>query len=122
MPDMFQQMIGNGFDNINVVPKLANNLLQWNLKGFAVELGRFLINTTLGIGGLFDIAKQEFGLEKTQVDFGQTLGKWGVGPGPYLIVPVPGAAHRARRHRLRRGRRHGSADATSCPSSGTGSR
>jgi phospholipid-binding lipoprotein MlaA len=87
MPDLFQQMIGHGFDNINVVPKLANNILQWNLKGFGVELGRFLINSTLGIGGLFDIAKQEFGLQKTKVDFGQTLGKWGVGPGPFLILP-----------------------------------
>ncbi len=88
MPDLFQQMIGNGFDNINVVPKLVNNLLQWNLKGFGVELGRFVINSTLGIGGLFDIAKQEFGLDKTYVDFGQTLGRWGVKPGPYVIVPL----------------------------------
>jgi phospholipid-binding lipoprotein MlaA len=87
MPDMFQQMIGRGFDNIRVVPKLVNNILQWNWKGFSVELGRFLINSSLGIGGLFDIARQEFGLEKTRVDFGQTLGKWGVKPGPFVIVP-----------------------------------
>lgn len=88
MPDLFQQLIGNAFQNINVVPKLANNVLQWNWKGFGTELGRFLINSTLGIGGLFDIAKQEFGLEKTMADFGQTLGKWGLGPGPYVIVPL----------------------------------
>ena len=87
MPDRLQQMIGAGFDNINVVPKLANNLFQLNFAGFGTELGRFLINSTLGIGGLFDIAKQEFGLDKTKVDFGQTLGKWGVGPGPFLILP-----------------------------------
>ena len=87
MPDLFQQMIARGFDNINLVPKLANNLLQWNLKGLGTEVGRFLINSTLGIGGLFDIAKQEFGLQKTKVDFGQTLGKWGIGPGPYVVVP-----------------------------------
>ena len=87
MPNLFQQMIGRGFDNILVVPKLVNNLLQWNWKGFSVELGRFLINSTLGIGGLFDIARQEFGLDRTKADFGQTLGKWGVGPGPYLILP-----------------------------------
>ncbi len=87
MPDLFQQMIGRGFDNIRVVPKLVNNLLQGNWKGFTVELGRFLINSTLGIGGLFDIARQEFGLEKTKVDFGQTLGKWGIKSGPFLIVP-----------------------------------
>jgi phospholipid-binding lipoprotein MlaA len=87
MPDMFQQMIGHGFENIRVVPKLVNNVLQWNWKGFAVELGRFVINSTLGIGGLFDIARQEFGLENTKADFGQTLGKWGVKPGPFLILP-----------------------------------
>jgi phospholipid-binding lipoprotein MlaA len=87
MPDLFQQMISHGFDNINLVPKLANNLLQWNWKGFGIELSRFLINSTLGIGGLFDIAKTEFGLQKTKVDFGQTLGKWGLGPGPFLVLP-----------------------------------
>ena len=87
MPNLFQQMIGRGFDNILVVPKLVNNLLQLNWRGFSVELGRFLINSTLGIGGLFDIAGQEFGLSRTKADFGQTLGKWGVGPGPYLILP-----------------------------------
>ena len=87
MPDELQRMIGNAFDNINPVPKWANNLLQRNYKGFFTEVGRFLINSTLGIGGLWDIAKQEFGLQKTNVDFGQTLGKWGVGPGPFLILP-----------------------------------
>jgi phospholipid-binding lipoprotein MlaA len=87
MPDRVQQMIGNGFDNIKPVPRWVNNLLQLNFKGFAIEMGRFLINSTFGIGGLFDIAKQEFGLEKTKVDFGQTLGKWGVEPGPFLILP-----------------------------------
>jgi phospholipid-binding lipoprotein MlaA len=88
VPDVVQQMIGHGFDNIRVVPKLVNNVLQGNWKGFAMELGRFVINSTLGIGGLFDIAKQEFGLERTQVDFGQTLGKWGVKPGPFLVLPL----------------------------------
>ncbi|HXJ84104.1 MAG TPA: VacJ family lipoprotein [Candidatus Methylomirabilis sp.] len=87
MPDLFQQMIGRGFDNIQVIPKLVNNILQWNWKGFFVELGRFAINSTLGIAGLFDIARQEFGLEKTKVDFGQTLGKWGFKPGPFLVLP-----------------------------------
>lgn len=87
MPDELQRMIGNAFDNINPVPKWVNNLLQRNYKGFATEMGRFLINSTFGIGGLWDIAKQEFGLQKTNVDFGQTLGKWGMGPGPFLVLP-----------------------------------
>ncbi len=87
MPDEIQRMISNAFDNINPVPKWVNNLLQRNFKGFFTEIGRFLINSTLGIGGLWDIARQEFGLQKTKVDFGQTLGKWGLGPGPFLILP-----------------------------------
>jgi phospholipid-binding lipoprotein MlaA len=51
-------------------------------------MGRFLINSTLGIGGLFDVARQEMGLERQKADFGQTLGIWGVGPGPYLVLPL----------------------------------
>ena len=87
MPDRLQQMIDSGFDNLLVVPRVVNNLLQWRPKGAGAELGRFLINSTFGIGGLFDIAKQEFGLQKTRVDFGQTLGIWGVSPGPFLVLP-----------------------------------
>ena len=88
MPDRLQQMIDSGFDNLLVVQRIVNNLLQWRPKGAGAEVGRFLINSTLGIGGLFDIAKQEFGLQKTRVDFGQTLGIWGVRPGPFLILPL----------------------------------
>jgi len=87
IPDMFQQMIDNGFSNIKFAQYFVNNLLQGRLIGASTELGRFLINSTLGIGGLFDIAKQEFNLQKTRVDFGQTLGVWGSGPGPYLVLP-----------------------------------
>jgi phospholipid-binding lipoprotein MlaA len=88
MPDRMQQMIDSGFDNLLVVQRVVNNVLQWRPKGAGAELGRFLINSTLGIGGLFDIAKQEFGLQKTKADFGQTLGIWGVGPGPFLVLPL----------------------------------
>lgn len=88
MPDLFQQMIENGFSNIKVVQYVVNNLLQGRLVGASTELGRFLINSTLGIGGLFDIAKQEFNLQKTKTDFGQTLGVWGAGPGPFLVLPL----------------------------------
>ena len=88
MPDRIQQMIDSGFDNLLVVPRVVNNMLQWRPAGAGIELSRFLINSTLGIGGLFDIAKQEFGLQKTRADFGQTLGIWGLGPGPFLILPL----------------------------------
>ena len=88
MPDRLQQMIDSGFDNLLVVQRVVNNLLQARPVGASAELGRFLINSTVGIGGLFDIAKQEFGLQKTRADFGQTLGIWGIGPGPFLVLPL----------------------------------
>jgi len=88
MPDRLQQMIDSGFDNLLVVQRVVNNLLQWRPVGAGAEVGRFLINSTLGIGGLFDIAKQEFGLPRTRADFGQTLGIWGIGPGPFLVLPL----------------------------------
>jgi len=86
VPEPFQLMIANGFDNISFVPRMINSLLQLKVGGASRELSRFLINSTLGIGGLFDAAKY-WGIEKSREDFGQTLGVWGVSPGPYLIVP-----------------------------------
>lgn len=86
-PDIVQQMIDNAFTNLNMPSRFVNKVLQWRLKDAAVEMGRFLINSTLGVAGLFDVAKQEFKLQPQKADFGQTLGKWGVGPGPYLVLP-----------------------------------
>jgi phospholipid-binding lipoprotein MlaA len=86
VPEPFQVMIANGFDNISFVPRMVNSLLQGKWGGASRELSRFLINSTAGIGGLFDAAKY-WGIEKSREDFGQTLGFWGVSPGPYLIVP-----------------------------------
>jgi len=86
-PDIVQQMIDNAFTNLNMPSRFVNKVLQWKLKDAAVEMSRFLINSTLGIGGLFDVAKQEFKLQPQKADFGQTLGKWGTGPGPYLVLP-----------------------------------
>jgi len=88
MPDRLQNMISNGFDNIRFVPRLVNSLLQAKWNGAGREFGRFLINSTVGIGGLFDMAKQEFGIDKSREDFGQTLGVWGAGAGPYLVLPL----------------------------------
>jgi phospholipid-binding lipoprotein MlaA len=86
MPDRVQVMISNGFDNISFVPRMMNSIFQGKLDGAAREFGRFLFNSTIGVGGLFDVAKME-GIEKSREDFGQTLGFYGVGAGPYLIVP-----------------------------------
>ena len=87
MPEPFQVMISNGFDNINVVPRVINNLLQGKWEGAGREFARFLINSTAGIGGLFDPAKDYWGIQKSREDFGQTLGVWGSGPGPFLVLP-----------------------------------
>jgi phospholipid-binding lipoprotein MlaA len=88
MPDMFQTMIDNAFTNLRMPARFVNKVLQWKLLDASKEMGRFLINSTLGIGGLFDVARQEMGLERQKADFGQTLGIWGVGPGPYLVLPL----------------------------------
>jgi len=87
VPDRVQVMISNGFDNIQFVPRMMNSAFQGKLDGTMREFGRFLFNSTIGIGGLFDVAKIE-GIEKSREDFGQTLGFYGVGPGPYIIVPL----------------------------------
>jgi phospholipid-binding lipoprotein MlaA len=86
VPDRVQVMISNGFDNIAFVPRMMNSLFQGKFDGAVREFGRFVFNSTIGIGGLFDVAKME-GIEKSREDFGQTLGFYGVGPGPYVIVP-----------------------------------
>jgi phospholipid-binding lipoprotein MlaA len=88
VPEPWQVLISNGFDNINFVPRLVNSLLQGKWSGAGRELARFLINSTAGIGGLFDPAKDFWGIHKSREDFGQTLGVWGTGPGPYLVLPL----------------------------------
>ena len=87
MPEPWQVLIANGFDNINFVPRMVNSLLQGKWGGAGREVSRFLINSTAGIGGLFDPAKDFWGIHKSREDFGQTLGVWGAGSGPYLVLP-----------------------------------
>ena len=88
IPEPFQVMISNGFDNIRFAPRFVNNVLQGKFGGATREMSRFLINSTAGIGGLFDPAKDYWGIRPSNEDFGQTLGVWGAGPGPYLVLPV----------------------------------
>jgi phospholipid-binding lipoprotein MlaA len=87
IPEPFQLMISNGFDNLKFPPRLVNNLLQGKWAGAGRETARFLINSTAGIGGLFDPAKDYWGIRGSREDFGQTLGVWGAEPGPYLVLP-----------------------------------
>jgi phospholipid-binding lipoprotein MlaA len=88
-PTFMQKGVSNFFGNVGEVRTLYNSLLQLNGKTFLTTAGRFLTNTTIGIGGLFDPATP-LGLKKQGADFGQTLAYWGVDPGPYLVVPVLG--------------------------------
>lgn len=82
-------VVGNFFSNIADVMIGANNLLQGKPGQAFNDWGRVLVNTTVGIGGAFDVAS-EMGLDKHYEDFGQTLGVWGVGEGAYLFWPVIG--------------------------------
>lgn len=81
--------VGNFFGNIEDLWTGLNNLLQGKAGDGAADFGRVLINTTVGILGVFDVAT-EMGIEKRDEDFGQTLAVWGVGDGPYFVVPFFG--------------------------------
>lgn len=87
VPDDVQRMIANAFDNVQSIKRMVNSLLQAKWDGAVRELSRFMLNTTVGVGGLFDMAKAAE-IEKSREDFGQTLGFYGAGPGPYLILPL----------------------------------
>jgi len=88
MPQPWQIMIDHSLDNLRFPARFINNLLQRKWAGAGREVARFLINSTAGIGGLFDPAGEYWGIPPSKADFGQTLGKWGVGPGPYLVLPL----------------------------------
>lgn len=87
LPDPVQKGIHNAVDNLAVVRRVVNNALQLKFVGTAKEVARFGINSTIGLAGLFDMAKDGFGIEQSDEDTGQTLGTWGIGPGPYLVLP-----------------------------------
>lgn len=92
IPRVARQGIGNFFSNINDINVFVNDLLQFKFDAAASDSGRFLVNSTLGLGGILDVATG-FGLTKNEEDFGQTLGSWGVGSGPYVMLPVFGASN-----------------------------
>jgi phospholipid-binding lipoprotein MlaA len=81
--------VANFMANIGYPTTIVNDLLQGKFKPFARDTGRFVVNSTVGIGGLFDPATR-FGLQANDEDLGQTFGKWGIGPGPYLMLPLLG--------------------------------
>jgi phospholipid-binding lipoprotein MlaA len=87
LPDPVQRSIHNAIDNLSVVRRFANNVFQLKMGGAGREVARFTINSTIGVVGLFDVAKDGFGIEQSDEDTGQTMGVYGVGPGPYLVLP-----------------------------------
>ena len=90
MPDPLETGVANIFSNVLEVPNVVNGVLQGDLKGAGHDTGRLLVNTTLGIGGLLDVAKYMNLPADEREDFGQTLAVWGVGQGPYLVLPLLG--------------------------------
>ena len=88
LPDLVQTSIMNAIKNLGVVRRLVNNLLQLKFEGASRELLRFTVNSTFGIAGLFDVARDGSGIKESDEDTGQTLGFYGVGPGPYLVLPL----------------------------------
>lgn len=90
MPEPGRQGVNRFFKNVNVIPRIANNVFQLKMVDAGGEVGRFLINSTVGVAGFFDPADEWFGLKEHNNDFGLTMAKYGVGEGAYLMLPFFG--------------------------------
>jgi len=87
IPEPARRGLSNAFYNVGAPGRLVNNLLQARFEGAGWETADLLINTTIGVGGLIDVASR-LGMRKSDADAGQTLGTYGFGPGPYLVLPL----------------------------------
>ena len=87
MPNPLQVGVSNFFYNTRFVPRFVNNVLQGKVRGAGIEAGRFLVNTTVGVAGFIDWAS-DMDLKTPEEDLGQTLGFYGVKPGPYIVIPL----------------------------------
>ena len=90
LPYPVRKAIRNGFDNLEVPAYFVNFVLQGRPQRAGNEMTRFVINSTVGVGGMFDVAQNACGIQDHAADFGETLGLWGVQPGAYLVVPALG--------------------------------
>ena len=89
-PDPVEDGVSRMFSNVGEIVNVVNDLLQGKFRQAGNDTGRFLVNTTIGLVGFFDVA-DDLGMPKNEgEDFGQTLGVWGVGEGPYLVLPLLG--------------------------------
>ena len=91
VPNIVRTGVGNFFSNLDDLWSGVNNALQLRGLDTADSFGRFLINTAWGLGGLLDIAS-EMGMERHSANFGLTLGRWGVGSGPFVVIPFWGSS------------------------------
>ncbi|MCY7294396.1 MlaA family lipoprotein [Alteromonas sp. a30] len=89
VPSFIRRGVHNAALNLEEPASTVNNLLQGEMQGMAVSLGRFTINTTIGLLGTIDVAR-EMGIERRPEDFGEVLGRWGSGTGPYIMLPALG--------------------------------
>jgi phospholipid-binding lipoprotein MlaA len=89
MPRFVRTGVSNVFNNLNTIGTVVNDVLQGKMKQAGRDSARFLLNSTFGLAGLLDPASAA-GLEFNDEDFGQTFGKWGMEPGPYLMLPLLG--------------------------------
>lgn len=87
IPNPVQVGISNLFYNLRFPARFFNNVFQGKARGAATEMGRFMLNTTFGLGGLYDVAK-DMDITTPEEDTGQTLGFYGVKPGPYVVLPL----------------------------------
>jgi phospholipid-binding lipoprotein MlaA len=90
IPQPARVSVNHFFQNVGVIPRFANDLFQLQFKQGGTEVARFGINSTVGVAGLFDPADKWFGLKQENNDFGLTLAEYGVGEGPYLVLPLLG--------------------------------
>ncbi|HEV7609301.1 MAG TPA: VacJ family lipoprotein [Steroidobacteraceae bacterium] len=88
-PKVVRTGVSNALSNLNTVPTVINDVFQGKIRQAGRDSTRFLLNSTLGLAGLFDPATSA-GFENNDEDFGQTLGKWGVKSGPYVMLPILG--------------------------------
>ena len=90
LPDPIQNGTSNAVKNLSTLITIPNNVLQGDVKTAAINTGRFVVNTTVGLLGVIDVANKMGFPKYIKEDYGQTLGAWGVGPGCYIVLPVLG--------------------------------
>ena len=90
LPSPVRNGTSNAINNLSVLITVPNNILQGEFKNAGINTGRFVVNTTVGVLGIFDVAEKMGFSEYEKEDYGQTLGKWGVGAGCYVVLPVLG--------------------------------